>query len=375
MRIVLTGSGSGGHFYPLMAIAEALNERAAAERRAAPELYLLAPDPYDEGVLFKHGVSFAKVPGGKIRRYFSLKNLTDALKTFLGLFVALYKLFVLYPDVVVSKGSYTSVPVVLAAFLLRIPVVVHESDVQPGRANRLAMRFAKKIAVSYQASGAHFPAGKTVLTGIPIRTELFAGTGDPHQVLGIPPGEPLILVLGGSQGAERINDLVVTALDELLPNYAVLHQTGESHLAVVSEMANALVSEKANLERYYPRAFFDVSTLGAAYRAASLIVSRAGSTSIHEIALAGKPAIIIPIPEEVSHDQRLNAYEYARTGAATVIEEKNLTPHLLASEIARIMGDQPLQMRMQEAAKTFAPVDAGTQVAAMVADIAHTHER
>jgi UDP-N-acetylglucosamine--N-acetylmuramyl-(pentapeptide) pyrophosphoryl-undecaprenol N-acetylglucosamine transferase len=379
MRIVLTGSGSGGHFYPLVAIAEAFLEEAQEQKLLLPELYLMGPEPYDREALFSYGISFAYVPAGKIRRYFSFKNITDIVKTVGGIFVALWKLTVIYPDAVMSKGSYTSVPVVIAAALLRIPVVIHESDVRPGRANKLAARFAHTICVSYKNSAEFFPgraSDKIIRTGIPVRSHLLtSATEDPYEQLHITPQGPLIVVLGGSQGAERINDLIVTSLDELLPTYSIFHQTGEQQTQVVTETAHALVKQKEYLDRYHARGFLDVDTLAAALRAAALVISRAGSGSIYEIALTGKASILIPIPEEISHDQRLNAYAYARTGAAAVMEEKNLTPHLLTAEITRIMGNQALRMGMEAAARMFAPKNAARQIASLLTDIGLSHER
>ncbi|MBI4086632.1 UDP-N-acetylglucosamine--N-acetylmuramyl-(pentapeptide) pyrophosphoryl-undecaprenol N-acetylglucosamine transferase [Candidatus Kaiserbacteria bacterium] len=378
MRIVLTGSGSGGHFYPLIAIAEALIIHARDQKLLLPELYLMGPEPYDPEALMRHGISFQYVPAGKMRRYFSWKNFTDTARTLAGVCVATWKLFTLYPDVVVSKGSYTSVPVILAAIFLRIPIVIHESDAQPGRANKLVARFARTIAVTYAGDNKYFPAHKVVRTGIPTRSHLLTpGAGDPYEQLQFDAHRdlPLILVLGGSQGAERINDLIATSLDVLLSKYVILHQTGESHATIVTETAQALTKEKSYLNRYHVRGFLDVTTLAAALRAAALVISRAGSGSINEIALAGKPSILIPIPEEISHDQRLNAYTYARTGAAIVMEEKNLTPHLLAAEISRIIGDQAIRLRMQEAARAFAPVDAAKKIAEILIEIGLEHER
>lgn len=380
MRIVLTGSGSGGHFYPLIAIAEAVTEVAQKQKLLLPELSFMGPEPYDGEALFNRGISYVYVPAGKMRRYFSLKNITDTAKTVAGVFFALMRLVVIYPDVVMSKGSYTSVPVVIAAILLRIPLVIHESDARPGRANSLVARFAHTIAVSYtnadENNEPHFFSQKTIHTGIPVRSQLLKSSiADPYEQLHIQARGPLIFVLGGSQGAERINDLILTSLDELLPAYTILHQTGKQNARVVTETAQALVKQRVYLDRYYVRGFLDVDMLAAALRAATLVISRAGSGSIHEIALYGKPSILIPIPEEISHDQRLNAYAYARTGAASVMEEKNLTPHLFLAEIARIMGDQALQLRMQEAARAFAPPDAATKIAAILIAIGLEHER
>lgn len=376
MRIVLTGSGSGGHFYPLIAIAEAIAQEVRTKKLLAPDLYLLAPEPYDEEALFANAISYRHVPAGKMRRYFSLANITDTIRTFLGIFSAIWKLFVLYPDVVISKGSYTSVPVVLAAAFLRIPLVIHESDVRAGRANALAARFARVIAVSYEASIQQFPPHKTIRTGIPVRSRLLKRSEeDPYATLKINPrGGPLILILGGSQGAEHINDLIATSLDTLLPAYTILHQAGEQHVRTVTETAQALTKQKDLLGKYHVRGFLDAATLQAAFSAAAVVVSRAGSGSIYETALAGKPSVLIPIPETISHDQRLNAYAYARTGAAVVMEEKNMTPHLLAAEIGRILNTRGLKERMSAAALAFAPRDAAEKIASILLDIVLEHE-
>ncbi len=374
MRIVLTGSGSGGHFYPLIAVAEALNAYAERERMIPPELYLLGPDAYDSGSLFAQRIQHIFVPAGKVRRYFSVRNGIDAFKTMAGVWVAFFKLLALYPDAVLTKGSYTSMPVVIAAWLLRIPIVVHESDVRPGRANKLAARFARIVAVSYEESLKLFPPEKTIRTGIPVRARLLEPASTlAESGLALSAERPFILVLGGSQGAERVNDLIITALDQILPEYSVLHQTGDTQVRVVEESARALVKQQQFLDRYQVRGFLGVEELHAALAHAALVISRAGSGSIYEIALHGKPSILIPIPQDISHDQRINAYEYARTGAATVMEERNLTPHLLAAEITRIMGDRERIVEMSRAAEQFAPRDAAQKIATLLVDIAREH--
>lgn len=375
MRIVLVGGGTGGHFYPLIAIAEALTSRANTKQEIPPELYYMGPEMYDEGSLFASGISYVHCPAGKLRRYTSLKNIPDFFRTVFGILVAIVKLYTLYPDVVMSKGGYTSVPVVIAAWILRIPIVIHESDAVPGRANRIGARFAQFIAITYDDSIAHFPPEKTALVGIPVRNILLAPPqGDPRTLLGLQSTKPLIFITGGSQGAERINDLIVSSLADLLPNFEILHQTGLEQEAVVSQTAEALLRDKALLAHYHVRGFLDVAALHAAETVAWLIISRAGSGSIYEIALHGKPSIIIPIPEEISHDQRTNAYAYARTGAAEVIEERNLTAHLLHSEITRMMNDPEIMAKMSAAARTFATRDAGMKIADMLVAIGKSHQ-
>lgn len=373
-RIVFVGGGSGGHFYPLIAIAEAIQSESNGAGREAPKLYFMGPDPYDQTALDEQGIMYVSCPSGKIRKYFSILNFIDLIKIFSGLFVALWKLFYLYPDVIMSKGGYTSVPVVCAGWLLRIPIVIHESDAVPGSANRFAARFATSIAISYPDTQRAFTQSKTVLTGIPIRKKLLLPI--PHEREGAPgidTARPTILVVGGSQGAERVNALVIESLDELLPTYNIIHQTGAALFEEVSASARALMSDKNLISHYHPAPFFTAEKLHAAMTVASLIISRAGSGSIFEIALHGKPSILIPIPEEVSHDQRTNAYAYARTGAGVVMEERNLRDGLLAAEIARIMGDRALYVSMSEAAKGFVQPYAAEKLASTLMQIAQTH--
>lgn len=286
MRIVLVGGGTGGHFYPLIAISEAIRDRDQAMAKRT-ELYYIGPEPYNQDSLASLNIKFVSCPAGKKRLYFSIFNFTDKFKTLYGFFVAVWKLYRLYPDVVMSKGGYTSVPVVLAAWILKIPIVIHESDAVPGRANKLAAKFARYIGITYDDSLHHFPPDKTALIGLPVRKSFFKQHPDPYTLLGIPSDRPVILVTGGSLGAKKINDLILDSLDELLPKYTLIHQVGEKNFTTVQQTAGALISDKANLERYFIHAHMSSQMFSAANQVAALIVSRAGSGTIAEIALTG----------------------------------------------------------------------------------------
>lgn len=372
MRIVLVGGGTGGHFYPLIAIAEAVRDRDAALARTT-ELVYMGPEEYNREALARLNIRFVSCPAGKQRRYFSILNFFDKFKILFGFFVAIRKLYELYPDVVMSKGGHTSVPVVFAAWLLRIPIVIHESDAVPGRANKFAAKFARYIAISYDDTVDRFPKGKTALTGIPTRKYFFNAHPKAREILRLPNNLHVIFVAGGSQGAERINNLILESLDELLPTYIIVHQAGETHVEKVIETAGQLIPDNQLLERYFVYGHMDGDIFAAALQTASIVVSRAGSSSIAEIALAGKPAILIPIPEEVSHDQRTNAYAYARSGAASVIEEKNMTDGLLAAEITKIMSDAKLYQKMSNSAKAFTRPDAAYTLADTLLGIGNEH--
>lgn len=369
-RVLFVGGGTGGHFYPLIAIGEALNALPLP-----PALYYAGPDSYDKKTLEENKISFISISAGKRRRYASLRNIIDPFKTFFGFITAIVKLYFVYPDVVMSKGGYTSVPVVLAAAFLRIPIVVHESDTVMGSANKLGSRFARAVVTSYEGVPVRSTKAQIYLLGIPMRRALTAApTPDAIERIGIDPNKPVILVLGGSQGAERINNLILDSLDELLRDFTVIHQTGAAHQALCARTADSLIQDKKMRASYHPVALFDAQTLNDVYHLASIIIARAGSGSIHEIAHHAKPSILIPIPEEVSHDQRTNAYAYAQSGAAVVIEEKNLTDGLLNAEIDRIMLNQETYTAMCNAAQAFARGDASQNVANLLMQIAYEHK-
>jgi UDP-N-acetylglucosamine--N-acetylmuramyl-(pentapeptide) pyrophosphoryl-undecaprenol N-acetylglucosamine transferase len=369
MKIVLVGGGTGGHFYPLMAVAEAVITRSINEGLPLPQLYYMGPEPYDQAALDQHGIVYSYCPAGKVRRYRSAANITDRFKMLYGIVVATWKLFWLYPDVIMSKGGYTSVPVIVAAALLRIPSVIHESDAKPGRANLLAARFARHIAISYPDAGQYFPKEKIALTGIPLPSATLTKVEQPA----ITRDRPLVFVTGGSMGAKRVNDFILAALPELLTRYDVIHQTGRELFTEVQNTANALVTDSSVIGHYHPVPFLSTPEFSAALLESSVVIARAGSTTIANIALFGKPAILVPIPEEISQDQRSNAYAYARFGAATVMEEANLTPHLLIAEIDRIVSDASVQEKMKDGAKHFIFPQASDTIARALLTIGIEH--
>jgi len=378
MTIAFTGGGTGGHFYPIIAIAEALQDIVREEHLLAPKLYYLAPSPFDEKALFDNGITYIRIPAGKIRRYWSFQNIADFFVTFVGTIHAVGTLFRIYPDVVVGKGGYASVPTILAARLLRIPVIIHESDSKPGRASLLAASWAKKIAISFESAAEYFPKNvrnKIARTGIPIRKALTRVEPEgAREYLGLEAGVPTILVLGGSQGSARINEAILTALPTLVAFANIVHQTGEANLKDVEVVANVELAKNPHASRYHPINYLSEMSLQRAAGIADIVVSRAGANSIAEIGLWKKPSIIIPIPEAVSHDQRSNAYAYAETGAAVVIEEENLSPHILASEIQHIINDPELVKKMAAGAAGFTDPDAARILAREVLAIALSHE-
>jgi UDP-N-acetylglucosamine--N-acetylmuramyl-(pentapeptide) pyrophosphoryl-undecaprenol N-acetylglucosamine transferase len=378
MHIVFAGGGTGGHFYPVIAVAEALRARASERHLLDPAMTYIAPTPFDEEALFGAGLTYVSIPAGKMRRYFSLRNVTDVFKTAWGTIRAFFVLLRRPPDVVFSKGGFASVPVVLAAHLLRIPIVVHESDSKPGRATLLAAKYADRIGISFAGAAQYFPKelqDKIALTGTPVRASLLAPLPEgAAQELSLDPSVPTILILGGSLGSERINETVIAALPLLVERCNIIHQTGRSNIAEVEGLAKVTLERSAHASRYHAFAYLSQESMRRAAGTASLIISRAGATAITEISLWHKPAILIPIPEAVSHDQRTNAYAYAHTGGAVVLEEGNLTPNVFASEVTRLTGDSEQLARMAQAGASFANPAAATLIADELLRIALSHQ-
>lgn len=380
MKIVFTGGGTGGHFYPIIAIAEALRDVVNEQKVIPPTLYYLADKPYDEESLFANDIIFVQAPAGKVRRYISFANVTDVFVTIAGVIKCFFILLKLYPDVVVSKGGYASVPTVIAASWLRIPIIIHESDARPGRANVLAAKTAVRIGIAFESAKEGFPKkyqSKVAKTGIPVRKRLMQlmPKEEAKKLLGLDASVPTVFIMGGSTGSTRINETVLDALPTLVSFANVIHQTGKANYESVRATSKVIIEKSEHKERYHPYPYLNAETLAQAASAADVVIARAGSGSITEIALWGKPAILIPIPEAISHDQRTNAYAYAHTGAAVVLEEGNLTPNILASEARRISTDPGVATRMGALALGFANPDAARIIATEALRIAVSHEK
>ncbi len=376
MKILFTGGGSGGHFYPIIAVAEEVNAIAREKKLLNPKLYFLSPKPFDPELLFKNNIIFRQSPAGKMRTYFSILNFFDLFKTIWGSIKTTFQIFFIYPDVIFCKGGYGSFPTVLASKLFKIPLVVHESDTVPGRVNAWAGKSAIKIAISFPETAEYFPEDKVAFTGVPIRRELHTiARHGAVEFLGLEDNVPVVLILGGSQGSEIINEIVVNALPTLIESFQVIHQVGKANIEKIKNTALVVLEGNTNSSRYRPFDYLNALALRMAAGASDIIVSRAGASAIFEIALWGIPSIIIPIAESSGDHQRKNAFSYARSGAAVVIEEKNLSSSILASEIQRIVTSPEVQDKMKEGAKQFAHADAAEKIARVLVEIALKHEQ
>ena len=375
MKIIFTGGGSGGHFYPIIAIAESIQKITKEKKLISPEMYFFAPSPYNQGLLYDHQIEYKKVTAGKMRRYFSILNFTDFFKTLWGILGALLDVFDIYPDVVFSKGGFGSVPTVIAARLLRIPVFIHESDSVPGLANKWTGKFATRIAISYKEAAKYFSIKKVAYTGQPVLEEkLTPITNGASEFFGFDQSVPTIFIIGGSQGAETINNAIMDILPDLVKNFQIIHQTGEANFEVIKESASAILLENPNRKRYKPFNYLNSLEMRMASGACSLVISRGGST-IFEIASWQKPSIIIPISHSNGNHQIKNAFAFAKAGACTVLQEENLKAHILIAEINKITENQEISNKMIEGTKNFFKPDAADSIAHELLSIALSHEK
>jgi len=365
MRILFTGGGTGGHLFPIIAVARALKNLQTPDGSPI-EMIFVGPRTIGDEVLEKEGIASRNICAGKLRRYFSGHNFLDFFRVLIGFLQSLWIVYAYMPNVIFSKGGFGSVPAVLVAWLYKIPVLIHESDTIPGLSARLTAKLCKRIAISFPAAAEFFPAKKTALVGNPVRPEISAGTKEQIKTIFQLSGQkPVLLILGGSQGAKTINDIIFIILNALLKKCEIIHQCGEENLEELKNMIGA--NPPAG---YHLFSFLDEEQMRHALAAADLIVSRAGAGSIFEIAATGKPSILIPLPNSASDHQKLNAFEYAKTGATLVVQSENLAPNFLKDRIFALLENPDLLTKMSQAAKSFARPDAASQIAQELLSIA-----
>lgn len=369
MRIIITGGGTGGHLFPLVAVARKMNELAGAGNLNKPEIYYLGPGLFLESSLEREEMNFRYtiLITGKWRRYASFKNFTDIFKIIAGIVQALVKVWIIMPDAAFSKGGYGSAATVFACWLYRVPIILHESDSMPGFANRLLSHFATFIAVSWNEAAKYFPNNKTYFTGEAVRDSFFEPPEPDKEraLIRLTTKKPVILILGGSQGAQKINDIILDTLPRLLEFAEVIHQTGDNNYNNVFSESRVIL-EGITRERfvsYHPVNFMIEPEYTAAMHSADIIISRSGAGSIFEIAASGKASILIPINDSPNDHARHNAYLFADGGRADVIEEENLTPNLLLSVINSIMNNPEKKRKMEQLAKEFATPEAAKLIA------------
>jgi len=352
MKILFTGGGTGGHLFPIVAIVREI--RRIYPKKNLKFYYMGPKDEFGLLMLSQEDFIIKTIISGKIRRYFSFQNFVDILfKIPFGILQSFFWLLFNRPDLVFSKGGSGSISVTLSARILMIPVFIHESDVAPGLSNQITAKWAKKIFISFPKTE-YFDPEKTTLVGNPIRKEILEGDEEKAtEMFNLTLQKPIFLIIGGSQGAETINDFILRILNDLLKDYEIIHVTGPQNVKEISAEAQAI--EDKNLQIYYhPIGFLDEQKIKHAYKAADLIISRSGSGSIFEIAGVGKPSLLIPLPSAAGNHQSKNAYAYAETGAAEVVEQQNLIPNFFIEKLQLLFLHPEKLQEMHEAALAFA---------------------
>lgn len=356
----MSGGVSGGHTYPLIAVARVLRRRYP---QGIELLFLGGRGSFEEGAMQAEHIPIRRVSYGKMRRYFSLLNYLDFFKMPLGIAQSLWHLLLFMPDVVFSKGGAASVPVVLAARFYRIPVLIHDSDAIAGRANAWLGKRVQKIAIAYPSAAQYFPAGKTALTGNPVREEILAGSQErAKERFRLDPQKKTIVLFGGSQGAQGLNNALLRILPLLLTKgVQVIHQTGSGHLEGVLAIA-ADLGIPTESGSYHPVAFLSAAEIGDVLAVADLVISRAGAGSIAEIAAHRKASVFVPLPTAANDEQRKNAYDIAEIGGGLVLEEANLGEHLLLEHLDALMNNDDLRTEMGAKLHAFYHPDAAERI-------------
>ena len=290
MKIVITGGGSGGHFYPLISVVDKVRELSEDKRLIQPKIYYFADKPYNDEVLFRYEIQFEKTTSGKLRRGAGIKgfflNIGSAFKVAWGVAEAFTRMVQIMPDVVFTNGGYIAFPVLVVARILKIPVVIHVSDTVPSRVLLYAGKFAKKISIAFPEAEKYFQDKKKIaLLGNPIRDEIRKKqTEGSYDFFKFDPKLPTILVLGGSQGSQIINDTLISALPELLKKYQIIHQVGRAKYENDYGRAGVVLLNNDHKNRYKIFPYLNDLQMKVAAGVADLVISRAGAGSIYEIA-------------------------------------------------------------------------------------------
>ena len=351
-KIVMTGGGTAGHVTPNVALMPSL-------QKAGYEIsYIGSVDGIEKGLIEEQQIPYYGISSGKLRRYHSWKNFTDPFKVMKGFFQARHILGRIKPDVVFSKGGFVSVPVILAAKTKKIPAIIHESDLTPGLANKLAIPAATKVCCNFPETVPYLPSGKAVLTGSPIRQELLHGSkAKGMSFCGFTKDLPVLMIMGGSIGSVYINNAVRGCIDDLLRDYQIIHLCGKGNL-----------DESLAHREGYAQFEYISDNLPDLFAAADIMIARAGANSICEILALRKPNILIPLGRNASRgDQILNANSFAKQGFSVVLEEENVTSDTLKATIKDVMTNRQKYIAAMEAS---GQMDAITTIMSLIENAA-----
>ncbi len=353
IKVILSGGGTGGPVGPLLAIAEEIkkikpetNFLFIGTKRGVPEKAMIKPFPY---------IKYQSISSGKLRRYFSLHNLTDLFLILKGFVQSFFVILRFKPKAVLSAGSFVSVPLAWAAWMLRIPVFIHQQDIRPGLANKLMAKISKKITISFKKSFKNFPSNKTVLTGNPVSPKIL--TGDREKAIKrfkLKSGCPCLLVMGGGTGALEINQAIEKIIPDLVKFCQIVHLTG------LQKKSREYIHSQ-----YHQVEFLSQENLADIYMRADLVISRAGLGSLTELSILKKPAIIIPIPG--SH-QELNANYFAEQKAIVLLEGEKINSQKLLNKIKELILDDKQRALLSLNISKLTSIDASKVIAKIILD-------
>lgn len=325
MKIIMTGGGTAGHVTPNIALAPALKDAGFDIE------YIGTKNGMEKQLIENEGISYNEISAGKLRRYLSFENITDIFKIGKGFIDANKHIRRIKPDIVFSKGGFVSCPVVWAAWLNKIPVIVHESDMTPGLANKLSLPFAKKICYAFPETKKYVDANKGILTGIPVRNTVLNGNElNGLKITNLTKEKPIITIMGGSLGSKAINTLIRENISELLTKYQIVHICGKG----------AIDDSMHNLKGYVQYEYIK-EELKDILAISDMLISRAGATTLYEILTLGKPNILIPLPKAVSRgDQILNSEFFKSEGYSEVLQEDDINKELLLNTIEKVLTNK-----------------------------------
>ena len=358
-RVLITGGGTAGHVFPALSVVDALRASGDVE-----VLFVGGRGGIEGELVAKEGIPFRSISVGKWRRYPDVRNLLDPFKVGAGTIESLGAIASFRPDVVFAKGGYVTVPVVLAAKSRRLPIVTHESDLVMGVSNRLSNRLAAKICTAFPTELYPSPVrAKLVYTGNPIRAEFARVKGRKfHAHFGLSPSLPTVLVMGGSQGAMGLNDLVIGIAEDVTRNAQLLHVAGENDLERMKRVKEKLPAAQAGRYVLYPF----LSEIAQAEATADLVLSRAGANALFELAYLAKPVVLVPLPSAANDHQRKNAAYFAEKGAAHVLEQEKTSSKELWKLLDRLLHENLEREKLAHAIEELAVPDAAERVAKVV---------
>lgn len=363
MVILFTGGGTGGHIFPCVAIKKEMEKILNAYLpNIAPQFRFLFTGRVIKEELKAADIKCTRIVEVKWRRYFSFKNFLDILKTpLLFLQTALYLWFFM-PDLIFSKGGPSSWAAVFIGWLCRIPAIIHESDIIPGASNKISSIFSKKILISFEETKKFFPKKKVEFTGHPLREKLINPPKNPRRIFNLEGTRKVLLFMGGSQGAQQINELFIETIYKYLAHFEIIHICGPENFKELNILSRGLLDEKQR--RYYHLyPYLDEERLSAAISIADFIITRAGAGTIFEIAALGKPSLIIPLESSAKDHQSKNAYFFKKKGAAIVIEGENVKANFVFERVRQVLEEKRLLQNLSKNAQGLSKKEATQKVA------------